>query len=271
VFRKATLLVFLAYNHSSSSAMDSTQRTYLATQIYSEQATISYRTVARALKVHVNAAKRILYEFHAHENGKKPNSVHATYLVAGTKKTHEYHAATNGNVKGADVDDDPIPSSPPPFTSSMLQSSQQEGDDQQSQNEIVPVKTITLVQEESLEGEWYSCSPSAIAEHSVQLLKVNTNQFLRFISTACRPIDYKTYKLSQTSDETCSTQFSSKKTLSSTIRPTGSYRTLMSDDGQGKDPPYQKPRPKNSSLLKMRHGKIQRLLPHLKHQTCPQL
>ena len=252
--------------------MDSTQRTYLATQIYSEQATISYRTVARALKVHVNAAKRILYEFHAHENGKKPNSVHATYLLAGTKKIHEYHAATNGNVNSADVDDEPMPSSPPPFTSSMLQSSQQEGDDQRSQNEIVPITTITLVREESLEGGWCPCSPSAIAEHSVQLLKVNTNQFLRFTSIACRHIDYKTYRLSQTSDETCSTQFSSKKTRSCTIRPTGSYRTLMSDDGRGKDPQYQKPRPRpqSSSQLKARHGKIQRFLPHLKHQACPQ-
>jgi len=250
--------------------MDPTQRTYLATQIHSEQATISYRTVARALKVHVNAAKRILYEFHTHENGKKPNSVHATYLLAGTKKIHECPASTNGNVNGTDVDDEPIPSSPPPFTSSMLQSSQQEGDDQQSQSETVPVKTITLVREESLEGVWYPCSPSAIADHSVQLLKVNTNQFLRFISIACRPIDYKTYKLSQTSGETCSTPFSSKKTLSCTTRPTGSYRTLMSNGGRGKDHPYQKPRPKSSSQLKTRHGKIQRLLPHLKHRTCPQ-
>jgi DNA polymerase delta subunit 3 len=155
------------YNHFPIPAMDPTQRTYLATQIHSEQATISYRTVARALKVHVNAAKRILYEFHTHENGKKPNSVHATYLLAGTKKIHEYPASTNGNVNGTDVDDEPMPSSPPPFTSSMLESSQQEGDDQQSQSETVPVKTITLVREESLEGVWYPCSPSAIADHSV--------------------------------------------------------------------------------------------------------
>ena len=210
--------------------MDSTQRTYLATQIYSEQATISYRTVARALKVHVNAAKRILYEFHAHENGKKPNSVHATYLLAGTKKIREYAAATNGNVGGADVDDEPIPSSPPPFTSSMLQSSQQEGDDQQSQNEIVPVKTITLVREESLEGGWCPCSPSAIAEHSLQLLEINTSQFLQFISIVCHPIDYKTYKLSQTSDETCSTQCSARKSHSCTTSSTGTYKNLMSED-----------------------------------------
>ena len=144
--------------------MDLTQRTYLATQIYSDQATLSYRTVARALNVHVNAAKRILYEFYAHENGKKPNSVHATYLLAGTKKTDEQPVATNGHINGTDVDDEPMPSSPPPFTSSMLQSSQQDGDGQQSQHEMVPVKTIMLVREESLEGVHCLCSPRVIAE-----------------------------------------------------------------------------------------------------------
>lgn len=139
--------------------MDSTHRTYLATQIYSDQATVSYRNLARALKVHVNAAKRILYEFHAHENGKKPNSVHATYLLAGRKKKPEHPVATNGLVHGTEVDDEPMPSSPPPFTSSMLQSSQQDADDQQLQTEILPLKTVTLVREESLEGPHCPCRP----------------------------------------------------------------------------------------------------------------
>lgn len=148
--------------------MDSTQRTYLATQIYSEQTTVSYRTVARALKVHVNTAKQILYEFHAHENGKKPNSIHATYLLAGTKKVEEQPSATNGHLNGTEVDDEPMPSSPPPFTSSMLQSSQQDGDGQQSPREVVPVKTITLVREESLEGMYCLHSPNVIAERCGQ-------------------------------------------------------------------------------------------------------
>jgi DNA polymerase delta subunit 3 len=132
--------------------MDSTHRTYLAAQIYSEQATVSYRNVARALKVHVNTAKRILFEFHAYENGKKPNSVHATYLLAGRKKKIEPPIATNGLINGSEVDDEPMPSSPPPFTSSMLQSSPQDANDQQLQTEISPVQTVTLVREESLEG-----------------------------------------------------------------------------------------------------------------------
>ena len=148
--------------------MDSTHRTYLATQIYSEQATVSYRTVARALKVHVNAAKRILYEFHANENGKRPYSVHATYLLAGRERIEEQSVVTNGHVNGTYVDDEPMPSSPPPFTSSMLQSSQPDGDEQLSQRETVPTKTITLVREENLEGMHCSWSPSLIAKNSGQ-------------------------------------------------------------------------------------------------------
>ena len=151
-----------------ASEMDSAHRTYLATQIYSEQATVSYRTVARALKVHVNTAKRILYEFHAHENGKKPNSVHATYLLAGTKKANEQHTATNGQIDGTDVDDEPMPSSPPPFTSSMLQSSQPDSNSQQLQTKIVPLKTVTIVREETFEGGHYPSSPGVIAKSSGQ-------------------------------------------------------------------------------------------------------
>ncbi len=132
------------------SAMESAHRNYLAIQLLSDQNTISYRNVARALKVHVNAAKRILYEFHAHENGKKPGSIHATYLLAGVKKSTEDHVMTNGHFNGVDADSEPIPSSPPPFTSSMLQSSQQDG--QHSQNDTLHVRTITLVREEALEG-----------------------------------------------------------------------------------------------------------------------
>ena len=137
-------------SNGAALVMESAHRTYLATQILSDQNTISYRNVARALKVHVNAAKRILYEFHAHENGKKPGSVHATYLLAGVKKPAGDHVMTNGHANGVDLDTEPIPSSPPPFTSSMLQSSQQDG--QQSQNEALHVRTVTLIREEALEG-----------------------------------------------------------------------------------------------------------------------
>ena len=124
---------------------------YLATEILSEQRTISYRNVARALKVHVNAAKCMLYEFHEHENKKKPQSVHATYLLSGTKKRPQTAPVTNGHTNG--LVHEPMPSSsPPPFTSSMLEPS--EHGSQHGAEEVleVPVKAITLVREDALEG-----------------------------------------------------------------------------------------------------------------------
>ncbi len=124
-------------------------RQWLAAQVFSDQQTVSYRTLARALKVHVNAAKRMLYDFHAHENAKKPGSVHATYLLAGRKNIKETSASTNGQ-NGTQHEDEPVPSSPPPFTSSMLQSSQQNGDGEDAQ--VSSIRTITLVREESLDG-----------------------------------------------------------------------------------------------------------------------
>ena len=44
---------------------------------------VSYRTLSRALRVHNNLAKQMLYDFHRTQNKKQPNSLHATYLVTG--------------------------------------------------------------------------------------------------------------------------------------------------------------------------------------------
>ena len=126
-------------------------RQWLAAQVFSDQQNVSYRTLARALKVHVNAAKRMLYDFHAHENAKRPGSVHATYLLAGTKEVKEKAPLTEGP-NGVQHDDEPVPSSPPGFTSSMLQSSQRTGEDEDVQ--ASSIRTITLVREESLEGKF---------------------------------------------------------------------------------------------------------------------
>ena len=143
--------------------MDSAQRTYLATQIFSEQATVSYRSVARALKLHVNTAKKLLGEFKETENGKRPGSVCATYLISGVKKVVGVEQKTNGigngtskprkGESGEDEEMYDIASSPPPFTSSMLQSSQQDGGE--TVREAVRMKTITLVREDGLEGIFF--------------------------------------------------------------------------------------------------------------------
>lgn len=129
--------------------MAAPHRQWLAAQVLSDQQTVTYRTIARAFKVHVNAAKRMLYDFHANENAKKPDSVHATYLLAGVKQVKEEPAPTNRE-NGTQHEDEPVPSSPPPFPSSMLHSSQQNGDCEDA--EVPLIRTITLVREESLDG-----------------------------------------------------------------------------------------------------------------------
>jgi DNA polymerase delta subunit 3 len=133
--------------------MSSDFKKYLATEILSEQRTVSYRNVSRALKVHVTAAKCMLYEFHEFQNGKKPGSVYATYLLSGLRKQKSPPA--NGTLNGhkqEEFEDEPFPSSPPPFTSSMLEPSQESNQAAEEQSPQVKVRTITLVREESLEG-----------------------------------------------------------------------------------------------------------------------
>ncbi|OHX01074.1 DNA polymerase delta subunit 3-like protein [Colletotrichum incanum] len=59
---------------------------YLADQILSEEKIVTYRSLSRALKVHVNTAKGMLYEFHRSQNGMRPGTIHATYLIYGIQK-----------------------------------------------------------------------------------------------------------------------------------------------------------------------------------------
>lgn len=127
---------------------------YLATEVLSEQRTISYRNVSRSLKVHVNAAKCMLYEFYKAQHDKKPDSIYATYLISGVKKTQKPALGENGTTNGHKHDsdeDEPIPSSPPPFTSSMLEPSQQSSQPAEENKTQIPVRTITLVREEGLD------------------------------------------------------------------------------------------------------------------------
>ncbi|OQV06722.1 hypothetical protein CLAIMM_11255 [Cladophialophora immunda] len=151
---------------------------YLASEVLIEQRTISYRNISRALKVHVNAAKCMLYEFYEFQNAKKPQSVYATYLLSGTKKRPTLAVATNGTTSGHAHDYDPdehIPSSPPPFTSSMLEPSQQSSHVEEEEPKQTPVRTVTLVREDALEGmkdeyetitsmHIYSLSPARIQD-----------------------------------------------------------------------------------------------------------
>jgi DNA polymerase delta subunit 3 len=82
----------------------------------------------------------MLFDFHQKQNEKKANSVHATYLLTGTKRGPK---PTNGT-------DVPMPSSP--FMSSMPEP-------EATAEEPIKTTTILLVREEELQGAWCMWSP----------------------------------------------------------------------------------------------------------------
>ena len=84
---------------------------------------------------------RMLYDFHQKQNAKKPGTIHATYLLSGTKRPEEPEPL-NGDAK-KDGEDDYMLSSP--FMSSSMPQLE-EGTGESS------VLSITLVREEDLEG-----------------------------------------------------------------------------------------------------------------------
>ncbi|KAJ5873951.1 uncharacterized protein N7529_002381 [Penicillium soppii] len=92
--------------------MDS--KLYLAENVLNERRAITYRSLSRAIKVHANRAKQILFEFHRNENAKKPATVHATYVISGIQKAPE-PAPTNGHGN----DEDELMQSSPYLPSSM--------------------------------------------------------------------------------------------------------------------------------------------------------
>lgn len=79
----------------------------------------------------------MLFDFHQKQNAKKPNSIHATYLISGTKRAVDKTNGTNGR-SGEDVS---MRSSP--FMSSMPEPEEQE-------EEPVKKSAILLVREEEL-------------------------------------------------------------------------------------------------------------------------
>lgn len=83
---------------------------------------------------------RMLYDFHASQNEKRSGTVHATYMIYGTKKIAE----TNGqSQKDGDVD---MTSSPPGVESAL---------------DEIPVIDLSLVAEGCLKGT--SCCLSLLA------------------------------------------------------------------------------------------------------------
>ncbi|KAL1961130.1 hypothetical protein VTO42DRAFT_3075 [Malbranchea cinnamomea] len=137
-------------------AMASNYKRYLAERVLGEHEHVTYRALSRALKVHCNHAKRMLYEFHRHENSKKPNSVYATYIVIGVP---EPEARSNGHLRDDDDDEN--------LQNSFSMSSQLVPGD--SDKESIPVTEVRLVREEELSAvKSQFKSISSIFVYSVQ-------------------------------------------------------------------------------------------------------
>ncbi|KAA8570724.1 hypothetical protein EYC84_000119 [Monilinia fructicola] len=159
-------------------------KSYLAASILTEDKVVTYRLLSRVLKVHVNAAKEMLFEFHRVQNAKKPGTIHATYLIGGTRRKE---APVPIEVR-KDGEDDYMQSSP--FVGSSIplpEGSSAEGS----------ILSITLTREEDLDklrSEYenissihiYSLGPHPLKE--LQLLSDSTRE-IQTISKTEDPLE----------------------------------------------------------------------------------
>ncbi|KAK3688434.1 DNA polymerase subunit Cdc27 [Podospora appendiculata] len=106
---------------------------FLAENVLAEDKVVTYRLLSRALHVHVNTAKQMLYDFHKTQNEKRAGVVHATYLVYGVKPAVDLASASHNGGDG-DVE----------MTSSMP-------DVDSVDDDVVPTFTLSIVAEEGLE------------------------------------------------------------------------------------------------------------------------
>jgi len=117
----------------------------------------------------------MLYDFHKNQNAKKPGTIHATYLISGTKRIDETTPKPGGIKK--DGEDDYMASS------SFMSSSMPQPEEGTGESSVL---SITLVKEENLEGR-YTPSPvrSTGINHNIQQeLKLNTTKYSQYKSTA---------------------------------------------------------------------------------------
>ena len=115
----------------------------------------------------------MLYDFHRQQNAKKTGSIHATYLLSGTKRKED-PVATNGDAK-KDGEDDVMQSSP--FMSSSMPQPEEINTGETS------VLSVTLVREEDLEGMANPKESELNIDYLLQKYGHSTNTFHRYIFT----------------------------------------------------------------------------------------
>lgn len=114
-------------------------RNFLAASVMNDGHIVSYRSLGRELKVHSNAAKKMLYEFYITQTNKSPSSVNATYLLDGVPKSSNGSFTDGYQQDGADKH---MQSSP--YMSDLVLH-------QEDQEEAAPSRSIVLAKEEDLE------------------------------------------------------------------------------------------------------------------------
>ncbi|KAH6607940.1 hypothetical protein Trco_004253 [Trichoderma cornu-damae] len=110
--------------HTRASTMDDTIK-YLSDRLLSEEAPVTYRLLSRALNIRVNVAKQKLYEFYQNQNAAKANSIHATYLVYGSRTEDEESGAGDTEMDSSAPEPEPL-------------------------SDYAPTRTFTIVAEEKL-------------------------------------------------------------------------------------------------------------------------
>lgn len=128
----------------------------------------------------------MLYEFHQQQNAKKPATVHATYLVSGTKPKEI--SPTDEQQK--DGEDEYMQSSPF-MSSSMPQQSDETGE--------TSVLSISLVREEDLEStKASSCHINTIAHvnHRSEV-PIREHQLNTYLQPWTPPVEGKFFSNSQ--------------------------------------------------------------------------
>jgi DNA polymerase delta subunit 3 len=129
---------------------------------------VSYRTLSRALRVHNNLAKQMLYDFHRSQNNKLPKSLHATYLVTGTQSLPPQQAE-NDTLESQDASDKTLQTSPAHQTPGAYQAT-----------------SLLLVDEDNLDSQsaWSSSDCKHILLTSMQPPSLLSTTSCQYTSTA---------------------------------------------------------------------------------------
>jgi DNA polymerase delta subunit 3 len=121
----------------------------------------------------------MLYEFHRQQNGKKPDTVHATYLISGTKRIAEPEVATAVKKDG----EDEYMQSSPFMNSSMPQVYEGTG--------ASSTLTITLTREEELDRTTSRSLPFYLANRSRNTVTIRTNNLHSYLQSWTTSIESK--------------------------------------------------------------------------------